>query len=87
MALAQSKLNVNAHGGAAVRQSAPIDRCPFAQPGPPVSETGEGFYCRRPGERVRIPARDEIRRFCADGRFTECLVNQRWTPVKPPEPG
>jgi hypothetical protein len=29
-----------------------------------------------PGRRVHIPARDEIRRFCADGRFTECPVNQ-----------
>ena len=35
-------------GGAATRQSASIDGCPFAQPGPPVSETGDGFYCRVP---------------------------------------
>jgi len=35
-------------GGAATRQSASVDGCPFAQPGPPVSETGDGFYCRVP---------------------------------------
>jgi hypothetical protein len=69
-----------------MRRSASIDGCPFAQPGPPVSETGDGFYCRLPGGRVHIPTPDEIRRFCAGGRFTECPVNQRWSRVKPPEP-
>jgi hypothetical protein len=69
-----------------MRQSASIDGCPFAQPGPPISETSDGFYCRLPGGRVHIPAPDEIRRFCAGGRFTECPVNRRWTPVKPAEP-
>jgi hypothetical protein len=63
-----------------MRQSAAIDGCPFAEPGPPLSGTSDGFYCRLPGGRVHIPTRDEIRRFC-DGDFTECPVNQRWTPV------
>lgn len=62
-----------------MRQSATIDGCPFAEPGPPFSGTSDGFYCRLPGGRVHIPRPDEIRRFCASGDFTECPVNQRWT--------
>jgi len=69
-----------------MRENATIDGCPFAQPGPPVSEMGDGFYCRLPGGRVHIPVPDEIRRFCAGGRFTECPLNRRWTRVEPAEP-
>ena len=64
-----------------MRQGASSDQCPFAQPGPPLSVTGEGFYCRLPGGRVHIPSAEEIRRFCATPRYAECPVNQRWTPT------
>jgi hypothetical protein len=69
-----------------MRQETSSDRCPFAQPGRPVSVTGEGFYCRLPGGRVHIPSADEIRRFCATSRYAECPVNRRWTPVSRVEP-
>ncbi len=61
-------------------------RCSFAQPGPPLSVTGEGFYCRLPGGRVHIPSAEEIRRFCATSRYADCPVNQRWTPATTVEP-
>jgi len=41
-------------------------------PGPPLSATGEGFYCRLPGGRVHIPSAEEIRRFCATHRYADC---------------
>ena len=69
-----------------MRQSASIDGCPFAQPGPPVSETGAGFYCLLPNGRVHVPTPDAIRRFYASGRLTECPVNQRWMAVIQAEP-
>ena len=62
-------------------QGTSSDRCQFAQPGPPSSVTSEGFYCRLPGGRVHIQSAEEIRRFCATGRYAECPVNQRWTPA------
>ena len=62
-----------------MRQGTSSDWCPFAQPGPPSSVTGEGFYCRLPGGRVHIPTAEEIRSFCATYRYAECPVNQRWT--------
>lgn len=64
-----------------MRQSVAIDGCPFAQPGSPMSEMGDGFYCRLPGGRVHIPGPDVIRRFCSGDCFTECPVNQRWTAI------
>ena len=62
-----------------MKHDAPTGGCQFAQPAPPTSGTGEGFYCRLPGGRVHLPSPDEIRRFCAAGRYSECPVNQRWT--------
>jgi len=38
------------------------------------------------GGRVHIPAPYETQRFCAGGHFTDCPVNQRWSPVRPAEP-
>jgi hypothetical protein len=64
-----------------MKPSASIDGCPFAQPAPPLSETGDGFYCRLPGGRVRFPAPEEIRRFCAGDGFANCPVNRRWTSI------
>jgi hypothetical protein len=29
-------------------------------------------YCRRPDGAVRIPSRDEVRRFCVGGHHSEC---------------
>jgi hypothetical protein len=81
------KFNDSVEGGShPMRKGAPNDRCPFAQPGPPLSATGEGFYCRLPGGRVHIPSAEEIRRFCATHRYVDCPVNQRWTPARTVEP-
>jgi hypothetical protein len=63
-----------------MRQAASSDGCPFGRPGPPLSITSEGFYCGLPGGRVHIPPPEDIRRFCATGRYGECPLNQRWTP-------
>jgi len=68
-----------------MRQGTSSDWCPFAQPGPPSSVTGEGFYCRLPGGRVHIPTAEEIRSFCATYRYAECPVNRRWAPARKEE--
>ena len=58
--------------------SAEIEECPFLCPARPLSRKAMliGMYCRLPGGRVRVPARDEIERFCIPRRFPFCPVYQ-----------
>jgi len=53
--------------------------CPFLNPGfaegPYAPSTA--LYCRLPDGRVRVPARDEVRRYCTPRDFDACLVYER----------
>lgn len=53
--------------------------CPFLRPRM-ASHLGAfpiGVYCRLPSGRIRIPARDELTRFCTTGGYCDCLVYRR----------
>jgi hypothetical protein len=51
-----------------------IPGCPYLWPGVPRALDPLPFavYCRRPGGRIRIPSRDELRRFCVGARHVHC---------------
>lgn len=61
------------------RTAVKLEECPFLRPGRPLSRKAMliGVYCRLPGGDVRVPTRDEMRRFCIPQRFTACPVYQR----------
>ena len=59
---------------------AALAQCPFLQPTLPIGrrETAIGIYCRLPGGRVRIPTRDEVKRFCVPQAWRDCPVYQAY---------
>jgi hypothetical protein len=53
--------------------------CPYLHP--PTEGPGGEFlysvYCRRPDGRVRVPSRDQLKRFCTSGHHVDCLGYRR----------
>lgn len=50
----------------------------FIEPALPEEgrETAFAIYCRLPGGRLRMPSREELRRFCIRGDMFGCLVHR-----------
>lgn len=65
-------------------RTAVADDCPFLQPSRPLGNHGRaiGLYCRVPDGGVRVPAADELRRFCLPGQWRQCPVYQRHAPAR-----
>jgi hypothetical protein len=62
--------------------AADVTECPSLQPSRPLTlgQRAIGLYCRLPNGRVRVPSRDETRRFCLVDRWRDCPVYQRHAP-------
>jgi hypothetical protein len=61
-----------------------VSECPFLQPGRPgAGPIGLiGVYCRFPDGRVRVPAMDEMRRFCLREQWEHCPAYERHAPAR-----
>jgi hypothetical protein len=64
--------------------TAGANECPFVHPARPLGRGGRllGIYCRLPDGRVRVPPRDEMRRFCLREQWEQCPTYRRHAPAR-----